>query len=103
MNGQQDDMVNQNSLSYRWGGRGGNAALLVPIGLAFRGGVGAGSRLFGRGGSYGFKGLLNRGPLRIEWGWNGSQNVFRVGVGWPKSRQTNKLKSFIGHHHWDLN
>jgi RHS repeat-associated protein len=63
--------------------------------------VGTGSRLFGRGGSYGFKGILNRGPLRTGWGWNGSRNTFRTSIGWHPRQQTTWLRRTIGHHHKD--
>jgi len=44
--------------------------------------IGKGSRLFGRGGRFGHKGIFNRGPIRTGWGWKGSatsgRDVFRT-------------------------
>jgi RHS repeat-associated protein len=52
--------------------------------------VGKGSRLFGRGGSHGYKGIFNRGRLRTGWGWKGSaqsgRHVFRTGIGPARTR-----------------
>jgi hypothetical protein len=46
------------------------------------------SRLFAKG-----SGLLNKGPLRIGWGWMGKQatgtNVFRIGVGPARTTHIN--------------
>jgi hypothetical protein len=75
--------------------------------------VGTGARhvargLFGRSGilfgnpRYGFKGILNRGTLRIGWGRHQGRDVFRVAVGWPTWRQTNRFRRWFGHHHIDI-
>jgi RHS repeat-associated protein len=54
--------------------------------------VGSRSNLFGRG-YRGTRGILNQGPARLGWGWNGSREVFRMGFGTP-GKWT--------HCHWDL-
>ena len=74
-----------------WTGRLGYRELWGPNG-----------RLFG-GGEGNRKGWLNRSPVRGGWEWKGSRTeghpTFRTGLGWPKSRQTNRFKRFIGNHH----
>lgn len=44
--------------------------------------IGAASKLFGRVyRGVGTKGWLNRGPVRLGWGWDGTKGVFRFSVG----------------------
>jgi RHS repeat-associated protein len=51
--------------------------------------AGRAASLFGRGGQYGTKGLLNSRFVRVGWGWRGTarvgQNVFRIAAGNPGS------------------
>ena len=65
---------------------------------------GPNSYLFGRG-AYGYrKGWLNRGPVRLGWGYNQAKKrmVFRLAIGWPKKQQTNWFKRSVGHRHpWE--
>ncbi len=82
---------------YHWGNIGGDVAnvfdsIVVPGTIIKWLGpaapiVGRGGILFGRGGSFGAKGILNRGYVRLGWGWKGSQaagqDVFRMGIGGP--------------------
>jgi RHS repeat-associated protein len=67
--------------------------------------TGINSKLLGKGGKAGAvalrKGKLNRGPVRVGWGWKGSKNtgryVFRVSVGgkkWPYHKHFDSRKEW---------
>lgn len=60
--------------------------------------VGKGSKLFGRGGQYGQKGILNSGRIRTGWGWKGTRtagrDVFRTS--WSKAGN----RTWLNHLDW---
>lgn len=89
--------VNQCDTFYQWGNIGGDIAnvfdsIAVPGTVARWLGptapiTGRGGILFGRGGSFGARGILNRTYVRMGWGWKGTQtagrDVFRFVIGGP--------------------
>ena len=52
--------------------------------------LGKGSKLFGRGGQFGQKGIMNQGTVRTGWGWEGTRqsghDVFRASWSKPGNR-----------------
>ena len=69
--------------------RGVGGALGVGKLLVKAPGIGRSSLLFGRrfkdasGKWVGKSGALNKGPIRLGWGWNGSKDVFCGAIGNP--------------------
>ena len=87
--------VNHCSDFYRWGGIGGDFAnvfdsIVVP-GTIIKW-LGPGAPIVGRGGilfgrsRFGTRGIFNRTFIRVGWGWDGTQEVFRLSIGGPGRR-----------------
>jgi len=58
--------------------------------------LGKGGTLFGRGGAHGAKGIMNRGFMRLGWGWHGARDshVFRLSVG---NRGGGRIYNYLRH------
>jgi RHS repeat-associated protein len=103
-----DGAVNPCSSMYKAGGYAGDAwgALFGTAGgarsisstLAKNKWFGNGSRLFGRGGRFGYKGLLNQGSVRTGWGWKGTSEAGRDVFRTSWSRAGNR--SYWNHLDW---
>ena len=95
--GVYDPCKDKGTSASRWLGKYvGREALLTVVGAGvaskFSGPLsrlpllGKGGPLFGRGGRFGLKGVLNSGDVRLGWGWNGVRDVFRASWSTPGNR-----------------